>query len=200
VAEVARRAMSEIILFLNKASELINWDDVKRIREVLVDAKSKGKNILVVGMGRSGLVGRAFALRLMHLGFNVFVFGETITPAILEDDVVVAISGSGETNTVVRAAEVARKLGAKVIAITTRPGSSLAKLADMILVVPGKTKLATEQDYYIRQLLGEHAPLAPLGTLFEITALIVLDSLISELMERLHISEDQIRKRHATIE
>ncbi len=200
MAKVARKAMDEIILFLTKAMELINWDDVRRVRDILIDAKNKGKNILVVGMGRSGLVGRAFALRLMHLGFNVFVFGETITPAILADDVVIAISGSGETNTVVRAAEVAKKLGAKVVAVTTRPHSSLAKLADMILVLPGKTKLATEQDYFIRQLLGEHAPLAPLGTLFEITAMIVLDSLVSELMETLHISEDQIRRRHATIE
>jgi len=35
-----------------------------------------------MGVGRSGLIGRAFAMRLMHLGFEVYVLGETITPAV----------------------------------------------------------------------------------------------------------------------
>ena len=42
----------------------------------------------------------AFAMRLMHLGFVVYVIGDVTTPSINEDDCLIAISGSGETRTV----------------------------------------------------------------------------------------------------
>jgi len=57
----------------------------------------KANNIFVYGAGRSGLVGKAFAIRLVHLGFPTFVIGETITRPVKKGDLVVLISGSGET-------------------------------------------------------------------------------------------------------
>ncbi len=198
--EWTKAAMKEIIEFVEKAQDLIDWSQVNDMINLLLKTKIKDHSVLVIGMGRSGFVGKAFALRLMHLGFRVYVFGETITPAIGKEDVVVAISGSGETNIVVRAAEVARNIGATVIAITSRPESPLAKISNKIVIVPGRTRLASEQDYYVRQLIGEHEPLAPLGTLFEITAMILLDSIIAELMKRLGLTEEELKARHATIE
>lgn len=198
--EWTKAAMKEIIEFVEKAQDLIDWSQVNEMIDLLLRTKIKEHSVLVIGMGRSGFVGKAFALRLMHLGFRVYVFGETITPAIGKDDVVIAISGSGETNVVVRAAEVARNIGATVVAITSRPESPLAKISNKIVVVPGRTRLASEQDYYVRQLIGEHEPLAPLGTLFEITAMILLDSMIAELMKRMGLTEEELKARHATIE
>ena len=61
----------------------------------------------------------AFAMRLMHLGFVVYVIGDVTTPAIKEKDCLIAISGSGETRTVTIAAETASDSGASVIGITT---------------------------------------------------------------------------------
>jgi 6-phospho-3-hexuloisomerase len=158
------------------------------------------KKILVVGAGRSGLAAKAFAMRLMHLGFNVYVFGETITPALGEGDLVISISGSGITKVVVTTSSAAKDVKAKIMAITSHSDSPLAKLADHVIIVPGRTKMAAEEDYTIRQILGEHEPLAPLGTLFEITLNIFLDSVIAELMQRLGKTEQDLRKRHATIE
>jgi len=200
MVEWAQAAMKEIIEFVDKAQNVIDWSQVDEMIELLLKTKIKDHAVLVIGMGRSGFVGKAFALRLMHLGFRVYVFGETITPAIGKDDVVVAISGSGETNIVVRAAEVAKSIGAIVVAITSRPDSPLAKISSKLVIVPGRTRLASEQDYYVRQLIGEHEPLAPLGTLFEITAMILLDSLIAELMKRMGLTEEELKARHATIE
>ncbi|MGC9164614.1 MAG: 6-phospho-3-hexuloisomerase [Thermoprotei archaeon] len=198
--EWTKAAMKEIIEFVEKAQNLIDWSQVNDMINLLLKTKIKDHSVLVIGMGRSGFVGKAFALRLMHLGFRVYVFGETITPAIGKEDVVVAISGSGETNIVVKAAEVARNIGATVIAITSRLESPLAKISNKTVIVPGRTRLASEQDYYVRQLIGEHEPLAPLGTLFEITAMILLDSIIAELMKRLGLTEEELKARHATIE
>jgi len=159
-----------------------------------------GKKIMIAGAGRSGLVGRAFAMRLMHLEFDVFVVGETITPAVEKNDILMAISGSGETSFVVSAARMAKQRGANVIAITSFPKSPLGNIADHVVVLYGRTKLAERSDYLSRQIVGDHEPLAPLGTLFELSCMVFLDSVVAELMHRLGKDEDTMRRRHATIE
>ncbi|MEM0083533.1 MAG: 6-phospho-3-hexuloisomerase [Candidatus Nezhaarchaeales archaeon] len=193
-------AMEEILSFLGDLKNKLNKAEVDKMVGMLVEAWGWGKIILIVGAGRSGLIGRAFAMRLMHLGFRTYVVGETITPAIGPNDILIAISGSGSTAIVVTAAEAAKKVGAKVIAITSFRDSPLAKLADHVVVVPGRTKTAIEQDYFSRQILGIHEPLAPLGTLFELGTAVFLDSVVAELMYRLGKSEVEMKYRHAIIE
>ena len=78
----------------------------------------ESKNVFVTGAGRSGLAAKTFAMRLMHLGVSAYVVGETISPAIYEDDCIIAISGSGETNTIVSASEIAKNRGSKVFTLT----------------------------------------------------------------------------------
>ncbi|RLE56032.1 MAG: 6-phospho-3-hexuloisomerase [Thermoprotei archaeon] len=200
MSSYVKAAIKEISKFIEAAINLISDNEINSLVETLIEAYRSGRKVLIVGAGRSGLVGRAFAMRLMHLGFNVYVLGETITPRLDVGDVVIAISGSGRTRLVVTAAEVARSIGAKIIAVTSHPDSPLAKLADLVVRIPGRTKVATEEDYIVRQLLGMHEPLTPLGTLFENTALAVLDGVIVELMKRLGVSEEELKLRHANIE
>ncbi|HID19273.1 TPA: 6-phospho-3-hexuloisomerase [Candidatus Bathyarchaeota archaeon] len=198
--ELTRKAMAEIVKAVTANIEQISPEQTRKLVDILVEARKTGKKILVLGAGRSGLVGRAFAMRLMHLNFNVHVVGETITPAVVKDDILFAISGSGTTTLVITAAKIAKKVGAKVIAITSHPRSPLGRCADHVIVVYGRTKLARKRDYFSRQILGVHEPLAPLGTIFEIAAAIFLDALIVELMDRLGIGEEEMKSRHATIE
>lgn len=148
----------------------------------------KAERIFLYGAGRSGLVAKAFAIRLVHLGFQTYVIGETITPPVRKGDLVVVISGSGETIPSVMTADIARKIGAKLIAITAREDSKIAKNADFIV------KLSTECED------KERAKLAPLGTLFEAGAWIFLDGLVSHLMEMRGESERSMRDRHATLQ
>ncbi|MEN3063455.1 MAG: 6-phospho-3-hexuloisomerase [Candidatus Methanosuratincola petrocarbonis] len=191
------REMANYVLY---ASKVIDDDEVENAISLLIDTKRDGKKIMVIGAGRSGLAGKAFAMRLMHLGFNVYVFGETITPALGQGDLIISISGSGTTRMVVTSATAGKEIGAKILAITSHRDSSLAKLSDQCIIIPGRTKMAAEDDYVIRQILGSHEPLAPLGTLFEVTLNIFLDSLVAELMQRLGATETDLKKRHATIE
>jgi 6-phospho-3-hexuloisomerase len=200
VSGVTKDAILEILDFIHKAVELINDFEKENMVNTLLEARKEGKRIFIVGAGRSGLVAKAFAMRLLHLGFNVYVVGETILPPMNKGDILVAVSGSGRTKTVVAVAEAAKSLGAKIIALTTYPESPLGKLADVIVRIPGRTKLATEEDYIVRQVIGVHEPLAPLGTLFEATTLIFLDGLVVELMNKLGVSESELRERHANIE
>jgi 6-phospho 3-hexuloisomerase len=172
-------------------------DQIDQMVEIIL--ASKHKKILVIGSGRSGFVGRAFALRLMQIGFNAFVSGETITPALSQGDLIVAISGSGNTTTVVAQVEVAKEIGAGIIAITSHTNSQMGKLADFIVEIKGRTKDDIEIDYVRRQITGEYNR-APMGTMFELSALVLLDSTIAEIMERSGQSEIDLKRRHANTE
>ncbi|WP_054857472.1 6-phospho-3-hexuloisomerase [Vulcanisaeta sp. JCM 16159] len=195
-----KSAYVEIGNFILNALNVIDVNDIELFIDSLINVYKSERKVLVVGAGRSGLVGRAFAMRLMHLGFRSYVLGETITPSVGAGDLVVAISGSGTTTMVVAAAEAAKKMKAMVVAITSYKDSPLASYADLIVQVPGRTKVAKMDDYFARQILGLHEPLAPLGTLFEDTAMVLLDAVIAELMHRLNKTEDEIKTRHANIE
>ena len=174
----------------------LNGEQVESFVQSLLDAK----RIFVIGAGRSGLVARAFAMRMMHLGLDTHVVGETITPSLREGDLLVAVSGSGETSLTVSAAEIAKKIGAKIVAVTSYPKSSLAKISDHMVILPGRTKTESTPDFLRRELLGEHPSSAPLGTTFEITALVFFDGVIAGLMAALGEKEEDLRARHATIE
>ncbi len=186
---------------LKDAAESIRSIPVSQIEKmVTLLIRGRKRRILIIGTGRSGLVGRSFAMRLMHLGFDVNVLGETITPAIGKGDIVVAISGSGATALPVTSARIAKRVGAFIVAVTTRPSSPLGRISNQIVHIKAKSKAAREKDFFLRQIVGEHEPLAPLGTLFEISAGIFFDSLIVELMRQLGETEEELRLRHATLE
>ena len=102
---------------------------VREIREVvsavrageasaLIEAVEEAKRIYVTGMGRSGLVAGSFAMRLVHLGFQAHVVGEMTAPAVKENDILIAISGSGKTRTVLAQVEAALNAGARVAGVT----------------------------------------------------------------------------------
>lgn len=167
-------------------------DQIEQMIQLILDARDN--KILVIGSGRSGFVGRAFALRLMQSGFKVYVSGETITPALNRGDLVIAISGSGTTKIVVTQAEIAREIGAKIISITSYPDNRLGEYTDLAVVIRGRTKI--DIDYTRRQITGEY-DMAPLGTMFELSALVLLDSVIADLMKRIGQSERDLKNRHA---
>jgi 6-phospho-3-hexuloisomerase len=192
--------MLEIAEQILKVARSIDKQQVSKMLEMLLETREKGSKVMVVGVGRSGLVGKAFAMRLMHLGFNVYVLGETITPAVSKGDLMIAISGSGTTQIVVSVAEAAKRMGARVVAITSFPNSQLATVSDHVVHIPGRTKISKEIDYFARQVLGIYEPLAPLGTLFEDAAMVFFDGVVVALMRSLGVSEEDLKTRHANIE
>ncbi len=170
-------------LFAVISESLKDLYDQKKV-EKFIDAIDGSKRIFCSGIGRSGLVARAFAMRLMHLGYEAYVIGETITPRIEVGDLLIAVSGSGETPIIVALAKKAKEIGARVVAVTSKADSSIAKIADLTIVL--KSKFGKEISKF-----------APLGTLFEITALIFLDGIVAEIMEKKNICEDNLARRHS---
>ncbi|WP_152396304.1 6-phospho-3-hexuloisomerase [Paenibacillus guangzhouensis] len=151
----------------------------------------RADRIMVAGAGRSGLMMRAFAMRLMHLGFNAYVVGETVTPGLGENGLLIIGSGSGETKSLVAMAEKARGIGASVAAITIHLGSTIGELADTIVQVPAASKENTSQT---------RATIQPMGALFEQSLLILFDAMILQLMNIEEIDNTAMFGRHANLE
>ncbi|MFN3383796.1 MAG: 6-phospho-3-hexuloisomerase [Archaeoglobaceae archaeon] len=169
-----------LTLVTESAKEIYDQDKLEKFISFI----EKAPRIFLVGIGRSGLVAKAFAMRLMHLGYKAFVIGETITPRIEDGDLLIAISGSGETGYVVAIAKKAKEIGAKVVAITSAENSKLSKLSDFSIIL--KNRFGRE----VRDI-------APMGTLFEVIALIFLDGTVAEIMEKKNLREEDLAKRHA---
>lgn len=152
-----------------------------------IDMMRAAKSVVVFGRGRSGFAGRGFVVRLLHLGVPAYFVGETVSPPVQEADVVVLLSGSGETFSVVVTGQTAKNLGAKIVTITGSPDSTLAKMADLTILLRSPTG-------------DRQRALAPLGTLFENASAVFLDGVVAELMRLTGATEESMRARHATLE
>lgn len=95
---------------------------------------------VITGMGKSGIIGRKMAATLASTGTPSFY----LHPAegihgdlgmVTADDVVIALSNSGETGEILHILPSLRRIGAKVIAMVGNPNSSLGKNADVVLDV-----------------------------------------------------------------
>lgn len=191
-----KTAMREIVRHVGSIIDDLKDSDI----DMLIDAIRNSERIFLMGAGRSGLASKAFAMRLVQLGLTAYVIGEVVTPAMANKDLLIAVSGSGETRSIVSAAKTAKGVGSKVLAVTSYPESSLGKIADYIVRVKGKTKIDIEKDYLKHQIEGTHTSLTPLGTLFEDTVMIFFDGIIAGLMAQLGREEIYMKKRHATLE
>ena len=195
--EIMKTSINAILDNIKNAEEFLDEETIDKFEDIIIESK----NIFVTGAGRSGLAAKAFAMRLMHLGLSAYVVGETISPAIYEDDCIIAISGSGETNTIVSASKIAKNRGSKVLAVTSYPESTLGKLSDAYVFVKGKTKKEVDDENYMkRQIHGNYTSLTPLGTAFELTTLVFLDAIVSELMEKMQQTESDLKARHTVLE
>jgi 6-phospho-3-hexuloisomerase len=156
----------------------------------LGDALSRARRVFVFGTGRSGLVLKMFAMRLMHLGLAAQVVGETTTTAIAAGDVLLLASGSGSTKSVLAMAQTARQAGAGVVSVTATAGSRLVELSDDVLLIPAGTKsnvdTAASRQYA--------------GSLFEQSTLISLDILFHTLWKATGLPAEALSSRHTNLE
>lgn len=162
------------------ALERVDPASVARVVQTL----SKAPQIFVYGAGRSGIVGRAFAMRLVQAGLRAYVIGESVTPIVRRGDVVVIVSGQGESYSSIQTANIVRREGAELIVLTGRATSKLAHTASILVLLE----------------FGEDADrprFAPLGTLFESASLRFTDAVIAEVLAARGESELSMRGRHA---
>lgn len=178
-----------ILKELMQHAEKINCGQLEQFANEIAAAN----RIFAAGSGRSGLAMRAFAMRLMHLGKDVHMLGDVTTPRARAGDLLLIGSGSGETKSLVAAAEKAKSCGMRVALNTIDKTSTLAKLADVIIVLPGaspKVQNDTEKT----------ASLQPMGSSFEQLSLLVYDAVILALMQKLGKTDGDMFARHSNME
>ena len=149
-----------------------------------VEFLQRAPAIFVYGAGRSGILGRAFAMRLVQLGMTAYVIGESVTPIVKKGDAVFILSGRGESYSSMQTANIVRREGANLIVLTARRTSKLAHAASLVI------SLDFPEDALRPQF-------APLGTLFESASLHLTDALIAALMHARGETEESMRSRHA---
>ena len=149
------------------------------------------KSIFFSAQGRAGFILRCFCMRLMHLGYQVYFCGETVTPAIAGDDLLIVLSGSGETPSTLEAVRTAKAHNAVTFGVLGNPDSKIAALVDNFIHLPGTTKLCRD---------SEPDSLQMAGSLFEQSAFFFLEAVVLELYQQRKQDIDSVSSRHAVIE
>ena len=173
-------------LILEKVSSILSATD-NTYEVKLTKMLDKAKRIFVSGAGRSGLVCKFFAMRLVHSGYDVSVVGEIVTPSIKKGDLLIIISGSGETEQLIAFAKKAKEVGAKIVLISAKDNSTIGDMSEAVFQI-GKTE-------QYGKVVG-----MPMGTVFELSTLSFLEALVSHLIHEKGIAEEIMRSRHANLE
>jgi arabinose-5-phosphate isomerase len=157
--------------------------DFERAVQLLYECKGR---VIVTGMGKSGLICRKIAATFSSTGTSAWFLhpAEAIhgdLGAIREDDVVMALSHSGETDELIRLLESIRRIGARLIALTGHPSSTLARAADVTLNCG---------------IAKDACPMNLVPTASTTAALAMGDALAMTLLVRKGFREDQFASLH----
>ena len=180
---LAREALADLKRVLDGVSE--------RERAAFAKALLQADRIFVTGLGRTGLMARGFAMRLMHLGRRVYHVGDVITPSIRRGDLLVICSRTGRSKVLGLYIDIAHRARARVAVVTADSKSPAARHADVVLSIDDRPA-STARRGARRRL--------PLGSLFEQALLVVTDQVILDLMEALHLGEADLAGLHTSFE
>ncbi len=183
IPALARRACDEVAAVFTPASS----DAATSLCEEIEGAR----RIACYGVGREGLMMRAFGMRLMHLGFDAHVVGDMTTPPVGPGDLLMVSAGPGAFSTALALIGVARDAGARTLVITAQPEGEAARRADVTIHLPAQT------------MADDRAPqtsLLPMGSLFEAAELIFFDLISILLRERSGQTLEEMRARHTNLE
>jgi 6-phospho-3-hexuloisomerase len=160
--------------------------------ETLIKELEAAPRIFGCAAGRSGFILRGFLMRLMHLGFTVYSVGETITPRVRPHDLLLVMSGSGETAQPREMQRRANEVGARTLALTTHVESTIGREAQVTIAIPGTTKLTLN-----REASSVQCP----GSLFEQATFFFLEAVVLILYQRrLGRNRGEVLERHADLE
>lgn len=173
-------------LILDKLTGILAVTDNTKAAELLKLVDQAGRTF-IGGAGRSLLVSRFFAMRLVHAGYNVNMIGEVVTPAIKAGDLLILVSGSGGTETLLPFVKKAKSVGAKLVVISMKKTSAMADVADLVI------QIGQDDSFPLTKAM-------PMGSQFELSTLIFLEAAIADLIAEKGLTEEGMRAIHANLE
>jgi arabinose-5-phosphate isomerase len=182
----AEKTINSEIETLNALKYSLNPEALTKALDFMQNASGKSGRIIITGMGKSGHIGRKIAASLASTGTPSFF----VHPAeashgdlgmITENDVVIAISNSGESKELIDILNYCKRFGITLIAITKNADSSLGKVANVLLKLPDSE---------------EACPLGLAPTSSTTATLVLGDILTVALIERNGFSKEDFNERH----
>ncbi len=173
---------------LGQAAAGVDPGEVAQLVKVIRSARS----IVLHGVGREGLMMRALAMRLYHLGLDAHLVGDMSCPPVGPEDLLIVSAGPGDFATIQALVGVARGAGAATACITAQPSAPVPKACDHVLTIPAQT-MADDQT-------TAPASVLPMGSLFEGAQFLVFEILILQLRDVLGATPAAMRARHTNLE
>jgi len=164
-------------------SKLITAETIKIFIDKIIDSN----RIYLVGVGKSGLISKAFTMSLLSLDKDAYIVGESLMPTPEKEDLIIAVSGTGESDYTIKTATLGKRLGANLVVITSQLDSTLGRLGGNNILIPGRRKGIKEKQTSKRLILGEHGGTA--GALFEIGCFLFLNTVSSLLEEENYLGK-----------
>ena len=181
----AGRVIDKEILGLQKLKEMFSDAFAQAVEKMMA---IRGR-IIISGMGKSGHIGQKMAATFASTGTPAFFVhpGEAShgdLGMLTKDDLLLAISNSGESREMADIISYSRRFGIPMIAITSSMESTMAKSADLTLLIPDK------------KTAPEACPLGLAPTTSTTTTLALGDALAVALIERKGFSAEEFHNRH----
>jgi len=183
IKEMNAKAVAEL-------TDVINRIDPAQV-DALIEVLARANRVVFYGVGREGLMMKALAMRLFHLGLDAHVVGDMTTPPVGKGDVLVVSAGPGYFSTVAALMGVARSAGAQTICFTAQTGGKVPKSADLAVVLPAQT-MADDT--------AKPTSFLPMGSLYEGVQYLFFEYLLLLLRDHMGVKPEQMRHRHTNLE
>ena len=180
ITEIGIKATKELLEVISGVKE----SQILSLKELIL----KTNKIYFSGAGRSLLMMRCLAMRLMHVGFNIYIVGDTTTPVFEKDDLLIVASGSGETKSSLLVVDMAKSYGGSIASFTRSVESTIALRSDVVVEIPPYISKENEDN------------ILPAGSIFEQSILILGDSMILDLAKAKNIPVNKMFDLHTNLE
>ena len=178
-------------LIIKELQETMEGIDERDLKDLVAEMSRPGRRVFLMGVGRVLISLKAWVKRMKHLGIDINFVGDETEMPMRDGDLLVVASSSGESALPKAIAGIAKRYDGMVFYLGCNPQSTLAKMADRHLYLKGRTKLALPGEYPSRQ---------PMSTLFEQQLYLLGDVISLQIMDDRHLSEADIKDRHANLE
>lgn len=186
-----------MIMDIRPCLQRISENEVDAAVDEIVSAKS----VFVAGMGRSGYMMRAFAMRLMQLGITTYMVGDTSTPSAGDGDLLIIGSGSGETANLKNYMAKAKALNVRTLVLTSHGDSTLGRAADRKVIIDiAEASRKTADGSVIVQASENKGDHLLFGSLGETCMLLCTEAIVMAVFKRIGATETDMMRRHAVFE
>jgi len=191
--DVHKKLLDDFYLNAKTTFDKISEKNLKGIVSLIINSKK----IYLLGIGHSGMFGKILSMKLNHLGIKAYTVFDEINPPFDKNDLFIAISQSGETKTIISLVKKAKKLGGKVLSLTSNANSTLVNLSDKVLIIE---KLANNIEFSALSAIGDKKNQNLIGALFGFNIYVLSYTLIIMLAKELKETPESINKRHANLQ